>query len=198
MEKKLATIRPYQKKDYENLREVCFVTATPPYNKNKDITAGLFCEYYLNYEGEHCFVVADKDDNAVGYILCAPDYTEFVKKFVQHQLPIIKKLSYKEYIKHKLEFMFVKRVAKAYPAHLHIDITDGFQRMGLGKQLVDRLMLHLDSIGVKALHLGCGAANEKGTSFYKKIGFHIIRTVVGTNIFGVDVHKYVEDNELKR
>jgi ribosomal protein S18 acetylase RimI-like enzyme len=193
---KTATIRPYQQKDYENLREVCFVTATPPYNKNKDITAALFCEYYLNYEGEHCFVVADQDDNAVGYILCAPDYTEFVKKFTKYQLPIVRKLSFKEYVLHKLEFMYNKKVAKDYPAHLHIDIMPDFQRMGMGKKLVDALMAHLNSIGVQKLHLGCGASNEKGTSFYKKIGFHIVKTVVGVNIFGVDVHKYVEDNKL--
>lgn len=189
---KIATIRGYQPKDYENLREVCFVTATGAYKNNKDITAALFCEYYCECEAEHCFVIADKDDNAVGYILCATDNKEYLKKYYKFKMPKIKKLSYKEAIMKYIEDFYMKGIAKNYPAHLHIDIIDDYQRMGLGHKLINALMLHLDSIGVKAIHLGCGAANTKGVSFYKKIGFVELKRIVGTVIFGLDIHKYVE------
>jgi len=190
---KVATIRGYQEKDYENLREVCFVTATGPYKNNKDITAALFCEYYLEQEGEHCFVVANKDDNAVGYILCAPNYQEFTKKFKKYKMPKIKKLSFKEYVLHNLEFWFMKKIGKEYPAHLHIDILDDYQRMGLGHKLISKLMLHLSEIGVEKLHLGCAANNVKGVSFYKKLGFHEVKRIGKVSvIFGIDVLEYVK------
>ncbi len=183
---KVATIRKYQEKDYENLREVCFVTATGAYTKNKDITAANFCEHYLEREGEHCFVVADKDDNAVGYIICAPDFERFRKEFIKYKLPKLRKLSFKEALIRRLEFAYNKRMAKEYPAHLHIDIIDDYQRMGLGHKLINALMLHLDEINVPKLHLGCSAANVKGVNFYNKLGFHVIKKIAGVVIFGIE------------
>lgn len=188
---KIATIRPYQSKDYENLREVCAVTATGHYANNKEIVAAQFCEHYLEYEAEHCFVVADKDDNAVGYIICAPDFNKFVKEFKKFKMPKIWKLSWKEAIMRYLEFMYNNKIAKKYPAHLHIDIVDDYQRMGLGHKLINTLMLHLNDIGVTHLHLGCSAKNEKGCNFYRKIGFHVVKEIAGVVIFGVDVADYV-------
>jgi ribosomal protein S18 acetylase RimI-like enzyme len=194
---KTATIREYKENDYEKLREVCFRTATGAYTKNKEITAALFVEYYIEHESEHCFVVADKDDNAVGYIICAPDYSEFVKKFIKYKQPKIRKLSLKEAIIRRLEFMYMKRIGNKYPAHLHIDILDDYQRMGLGHKLINKLMRHLNEIGVSRLHLGCSAQNIKGVNFYNKIGFHKVRKIAGAVIFGIDIAEYVSKLDEK-
>lgn len=189
---KVVSIREYQLKDYEDLREICFRTATGHYRDNKELVAALYCEHYLEYEGEHCFVVADHNDRAVGYVICAPNYKKFAREFKANKFAKVRAISRKEIFLKRLEFFAMKTFLGNYPAHLHINILDGYQRLGLGHKLINRLLLHLDTMGVSKLHLGCSASNDKGVGFYKKFGFHIINKISGTILFGIDIREYVE------
>ena len=46
----------------------------------KEAVLEVFCRYYLSYEAENCFVAVDEQDDAQGYILCAPTFSDYEKR----------------------------------------------------------------------------------------------------------------------
>jgi ribosomal protein S18 acetylase RimI-like enzyme len=185
----MINVRPYQDKDFENCLKICRDTSSLKRNEKWDkIVTTLYCEYYVKEEPQNCFVAVNENDEAIGYIICAEDYNKFKKDFKKKYFSKLRKLSIGQVIEKRLSFVFDKKIAKVYPAHLHIDIIDGYQRMGVGSRLMNTLVEHLKNKGVKGVHLGCGASNEKGCNFYKKYGFTLLRTAAGVNEFGLKLN----------
>ncbi len=170
-------IRKYQPKDRETCRDICHKTATAPkYVESKELVCALYCDYYVDNEGENCFVIADDEDNAVGYILCAPDQ----KKFDEGAKPYLKmarKMDFFESIGPTLESKFLRGVCKKYPAHLHIDILPICQGQGCGSKLIKTLEEHLKSLGIKGVRLGVGGDNTGAHRFYERNGFKLVHNL---------------------
>ncbi len=172
-------IRAFEEKDREKVREICIKTA--PENavkteKGRRYILKMYCDYYIDCCSEYCFVAADENDTAVGYILCAPSYEEYKRDFKKY----IKEIFLFSFIKGAAAFFESKisgRFMPDFPAHMHIDILDGYQRMGIGTQLVDTLRKKLKSEKIGGVMLVVGADNKKGRSFYKKYGFKQIRNL---------------------
>lgn len=169
-------IRKYQEKDKKNLQYICVATANPPAKneKQKEMLTILYNDYFTECESQNIFVAVNDDDDAIGYILCSTNFKQFKKTMRKVYLPKVWKLSKAKWLLTQLELIMDTQFAKKYPAFLHIDILDGYQRMGLGHKLMDALMNHLKEEGVCAIMLGVGADNKKGVNFYKKYGFHEI------------------------
>lgn len=182
-------IRKYNPKDRERIRHICHATATDKtFIENKDLVCALYAEYYCDYEPDNVFVLANDNDEAVGYILCAENYKQYIKNFKKYKLNDIKKLSKPHYRLQKLSFIMDRINGKKYPAHLHIDILPEAQRGGWGTKLVDTLINHLQQKGVKGVCLGVGADNEMGINFYKKYGFHQVRKIGNAAIiYGLEI-----------
>jgi len=184
----MPTIRPYQPKDKENVRHICIqtgpaagLTQGPKY----ELELITFCDYYIECEPHNCFVVADDSDEAVGYILCAENYPGYRERFLRDYAPRVKGLPYQ--VKTQGSARMPKLFAKGYPAHLHINILEPYQRMGLGHQLMDTLTAHLRAKGVPGVMLGVGAGNVKGRSFYNKYGFKRLLRMPGGVMMGVEL-----------
>ena len=83
------SIRNFNSKDSENLKAICIETASDIF-RGKKITeialVDVYCRYYIEQEPDNCFVVADQDDVAKGYILCAKDYEEYRRLFKEKYL----------------------------------------------------------------------------------------------------------------
>lgn len=173
MSDKTYTIRKYESRDKENLLKVLYDTSSMPIEtENQRLFLRLmFNDYYTEEEADNCFVVADSDDQAVGYILCAENYDRYEKVFKEKYAPQIAKLGKKYSAIVKAEFFVHKIYRKKYPAHLHIDILPGCQGAGAGSRLVSALGEHLSSKGVHGLMLSCGASNKKAIKFYFKNNF---------------------------
>ena len=184
----MPTIRPCQPKDQENMRYVC-IQSGPAIGQSSgpayDFELATYCDYYVECEPENCFVIADEDDNAVGYIMGAQDYWRYRERFLREYVPRVKDLRHRVMIRGAaaLPRLFVKK----YPAHLHIDILEGYQRMGLGTQLMDLLTGRLRELGVPGVMLGVGAGNVKGRSFYTKYGFKKLLRLPGAVVMGLDL-----------
>lgn len=180
-------IRPYEAKDRERVRMICHKTATDEeYIKNPDLVAALYAEYYIDYEPQNAFILANDNDEAIGYILCAQNYKTYIKNCKKLQLPKIRKLSRKWAFIARLGFLSERMDGKKYPAHLHIDILEEGQRQGFGTKLMDTLLQHLRQNGVKGVKLGVGGTNQKGISFYKKYGFLMVHNFGSSGIvFGM-------------
>ena len=183
----MAVIRPYEPKDKENVRNVCL--ATGPANayepKERIFLLACFCDYYIENEPEHCFVVENAAGEAAGYIFCAENYKSYRRVFK------------KEYVKRAEAAGLIKGIyalftgvplwffAQKYPAHLHIDILPELQRQGAGTALMNALFEKLKAGNVPGVMLVCGANNQKGRGFYNKYGFHKLVECFGFVAMGV-------------
>jgi ribosomal protein S18 acetylase RimI-like enzyme len=182
----MINVRPYQDKDYEACVNICKATSSLKRTEKWDkILITLYCDYYVKEEPQNCFVAVNEKDEAIGYIICAEDYNKFKKTFKEKYFPILRKISIIQVLEQSFVHAYDNKIAKDYPAHLHIDILDGYQRMGVGSNLMNTLINHLKAKGIKGVHLGCGAKNEKGCSFYKKYGFTLLRSNSLVNEFGL-------------
>jgi ribosomal protein S18 acetylase RimI-like enzyme len=184
----MPTIRPYQPKDKENVRRVCIacgpaagLTQGPKY----DLELVTFCDYYVECEPQNCFVIADGDGEAVGYILCAESFHDYRGRFLKDYAPRVRGFARKVMCQGSARMP--RLFAKGYPAHMHINILEPYQRMGLGSKLVDALAAHLRTKGVPGLMLGVGAGNVKGRSFYNKYGFKRLLRIPGCVLMGLDL-----------
>ena len=86
----MVTIKPYEPKYKEDVRQVCINTgpleaATNP--KMHDFILFTYCDYYCEQEPENVFVLVDEKDKVVGYLLCEPDYRRFSKVFRKIDVP---------------------------------------------------------------------------------------------------------------
>lgn len=167
-------IRPYQPSDAERLRAICKATAPKQASSTEKKTRVLlntYCDYYIEQEPQNCFVAVNTQDEAVGYILCAQDFHRYQKTYRNEYLPRIKGCGVMGIIEGWGSMFIHGLFRKRYPAHLHIDILEDYQRMGLGTRLVNTLTNHLQTQHIPGLMLVVSRDNQKGRSFYQKYGF---------------------------
>lgn len=161
----MCTIRPYKDKDRSAVEAVCAGEA----GTFKEPFLDVFCRYYIEKEPQNCFIAANRKDEAIGYILCAENFETWENLFTEEYLkkthnPITKGMG-------KGTIHGLRKYAKEYPAHLHIDITETYQRRGIGTKLMDALLEHLKEKRVSGVMFSVAPDNEKGVNFYKKYGF---------------------------
>lgn len=169
-----ATIRAYQEKDKENVRLVCMHTgpgAARQEGPAQTLLLATYCDYYIEKEPQNCFVAADKNDEAVGYIFCAENYWRYRPRFLKEYIPKVKGQGLMRVVECRGSAFLPMWYSNKYPAHLHIDILNDYQRQGLGSRLMDTLTNHLRKKGIPGVMLVVGKENEKGRNFYKKYGF---------------------------
>jgi len=184
----MPTIRSYQPKDKENVRHVCIQTGPAvglTQGPKVELELICFCDYYIECEPHNCYVVADENDEAVGYILGAENYWRYRERFLRDYAPRVKGFAYR--VKCQGAARVPKMFVKNYPAHLHINILEPYQRMGLGSKLVDTLTANLREKGIPGVNLGVGSGNVKGRSFYAKYGFKKLLHVPGCVFMGLDL-----------
>lgn len=175
----MVTIRNFQKKDREAVREICIKTAPEAAvktEKGRNYILNMYCDYYIDCCSDYCFVATDENDRAVGYVLCAPSYEEYKRDFKKY----VKRLfscSFTQGITAFFESKVSGRFLPNFPAHMHIDILDSYQRMGVGTSLIDNLREKLISENIPGVMLVVGADNKKGISFYNKYGFKQLRNL---------------------
>lgn len=188
----MVKVRPYDACDKEYVREVCIATGPSAARDDMRVRAWLlssFCDYYIEQEAGNCFVLADANDKAVGYILCAEDFKNFNRIYMNRYVKAAKKQGgVFAGLRTAAAAIPLRFYAKKYPAHLHIDIQPYYQRQGWGSKMMDMLTDHLRQKGVKAVMLIVGGDNQKGINFYEKYGFHVINRRFGFVAMGMELN----------
>ena len=62
----------------------------------------------------------------------------------------------------------------AYPAHLHINLSETSRGLGLGKQLMQAYLDQLKQAGVSGVHLHTTSKNIAAIGLYKRFGFALL------------------------
>ena len=180
----MITIRAYKSDDLESVRDVCHKTAhTKTYQKNKDLVTTMYLDYYAIEEPEYVFVAVDETDTPIGYVLCSIDYDKFHKVFIEKYASKIKKrFPIDFYNKKSFEPKILKNHLPQYPAHLHIDILDGYQGQGVGKRLLEALFNKLKEDNIPGVCLVAATSNKNACGFYEHMGFQKIGSVFGIGV----------------
>ncbi len=167
------TIRPYCPADQERLRQICRETAARPFQRSArtlEAVTLIYNDYFTTYEPAHIFVLADENDRAVGYILCATDYRGFVRRYRTTYLRRVLRTA-PDQAAGLLGYLWCLGKIKDRPVHFHLDILPLYQRQGWGTQLMDTLCDHLRTLGVDYLSC-CGVSRDAvGYKMYRKYGF---------------------------
>ena len=188
-------IRPYSKKDFRYVQDICMATSkyaeedTP---LNRATMCSMYCDYYLDNQSDYCFVAVDDNDIPVGYILCVVDLDEYAEKMQEEYLPLVRKVSSGEYFRFIAETKVAERyVRSGYTAHMHVNVLSDYQRQGLGGELLKALENKLREMFVEGAYLICGQKNDAARAFYEKMGYEDIDYLVGSVVYGKKF--YTED-----
>lgn len=183
----MINIRKYEEKDKENMRNVCLKTSSFDISncKTAKFITLMFCDYYTEAEPDSCFVAADENDNAVGYLICGKNFDKYYKVFNGLYMPEIKKLGLKYEFMAKSEIMIHRLFSKSYPAHLHVDLLDVCRHQGVGSRLMNELKAYLKQQNVPGLMLSCGFDNKNAIRFYERNGFKKIANIFGSYVMAI-------------
>ncbi|MBI4830545.1 MAG: GNAT family N-acetyltransferase, partial [Candidatus Lindowbacteria bacterium] len=69
---------------------------------------------------------------------------------------------------------FVDVPVDGYPAHLHMNLAEGYRSSGTGSKLMTAYLDYLRANNVKGLHLGTTTRNKLAVPFYRKWGFRLV------------------------
>ncbi len=185
----MINVRPYRQSDKYSVQYICLQTADDDLTfeglnrVHADFLLPVYCNYYIENEPRNCFVCTDENDNAVGYILCAENAKIWGKIFLKKYFPQIRHRRAYDRFTALGECFIHNALIKNYPAHLHIDILKDY-RGGTGTALIQQLLSHLKSKGVKGVNLCVDAKNKKAIRFYEKNGFKTIVSFPGGRAMG--------------
>lgn len=189
------TIRPYRKKDFRFVQDICMATSkyadddTPI---NRAVMLSMYCDYYLDHQPDYCFVAVDDNDEPVGYVLCVVDLDEYQDCMQELYLPLVHKVSGSDYFRFVAETKVCDRyVRQGYTAHLHLNILPEYQRQGLGTQLVAALEEKLKGMYVEGIYLVTGQKNKPAREFCEKLGYEDIDYLTNLVVYGKKF--YTED-----
>ena len=195
----LIAVRPYKKKDFRYVQEICIETS---WLKDSDVLAeksalcAMYCDYYMDFEPEFCFVAVDDNDIPVGYVLCSANADTFHEQMTEYYLPFVRKLSGSEFFRFSAQMKWERQfVAHGYTAHLHIDVLPCFQGQGVGTALLQELLQKLKDSFVEGVYLVCAKNNKNACAFYEARGFDDIDYSASSVVYGKKL--YVEDDAEK-
>ena len=174
-------IRPAESKDLKDIEYICRMTAGPESRTIEKVGRKIsltYSTYYARAEKETCFVL-DDNGTAVGYILCAPDYSKYVKDYRKNEVRELWKIDKMQSLTAYFLPLGYLPFKKKYPAHLHIDILDEYQGKGYGSQLMDALLDKLKSMNIPGVMLIVDKENKGAQRFYQRKGFIEIASALG-------------------
>ena len=58
-----------------------------------------------------------------------------------------------------------------YPAHLHVNIQEGFRGQQVGRRLLERFLAQATAAGVSGMHLAVREENVPARTFFERMGF---------------------------
>ncbi|MFC1801378.1 GNAT family N-acetyltransferase [Nanoarchaeota archaeon] len=188
-------IRKYQSQDKQAVRKICADTGLQgkpidPVFSDREIFSSVITDYYLDHEPEHAWVVEDQG-KVVGYLLGCTNTKRFERIMATKIIPTTIAKTLKrcfidgKYNNHQNTKKFLKWAAtKAMfemvehphdaPAHLHINLAQGYRSRRLGLDLLTNYENMLRENGInKYFGEVFSSESRRQEELYKRIGFEI-------------------------
>lgn len=166
-------IKKYQEKYKADLQRVCVNTgplAAQTDERVREYILNTYCDYYLECEPQNVFALVDENDTAQGYIFAAENYKAYRRAFGKY-LKRVRKSGLKNYLYVLGEDFFYRLFSRKYPAHLHIDLNEGYRGGGNGTEMMKIQLDNMRNKKIKSIMLIVGTGNVQAIKFYTKNGF---------------------------
>jgi ribosomal protein S18 acetylase RimI-like enzyme len=188
-----AIIRKYRGEDREAVREISWNTADKGrtvdlYFHDHEAVADFLTRYYTDWEPQALWV-AECDGAVVGYLTGCLDTRQCDRVIERKVVPaavigatrrgaLCRAETWRllaAFAKTALAGGRPKVDLNAYPAHLHINLRQGFRGQGLGRKLVEQFRRQVQEHGIRGIHLIAWGENEEGRRFFEAMGFRLLR-----------------------
>ncbi len=186
-------IRPYRAGDRAVVREICRGTADrgralPKKGPDGELVADLVTGYYTDIDARWNWVAED-GGRVIGYLTAAIDTRVFRRAKAWRIVPgaVIRALCrgflvsrafgslVKAFVRRRgLNVMPVYSLPERYPAHIHINLLDGYRGRGLGPRLMAASISQLEAGNVSGVHATVRADNPEACRFFERMGFTVI------------------------
>lgn len=185
----MITFRAAEKDDLDRFYAISLATghlgadASHLYDDPK-MMGHIYSAPYLMLAPDLCFVAVD-DLGVAGYIVGAIDTLSFERLLEDQWWPVLR-AAYDEpnqdlqanwsadqrrsFMIHHPERTPVE-LARAHPAHLHMNLLPRIQGQGIGPKLLKLWLDRARELGAAAVHLGADTQNTGAIRFWKKSGF---------------------------
>jgi GNAT superfamily N-acetyltransferase len=183
------TIRPYELRDRPAVRQIAFDTADngepASFFSDREVFADILTRYYTDFEPQSLWVV-DHAGQAVGYLSGCLDDRRYQRVMAWRVVPaaLVRAIARGALARRETwrllgalvrtwrsgEFHQPAALAH-YPAHLHINIRQGFRGQQIGPRLVERFVEQARAAGVGGIHAGVHEDNQPARRFFERLGF---------------------------
>ena len=183
-------IRPYQPPDRAGVRQICCDTAdagqpVERFFPDREVFGDLLTNYYTEHEPQSVFV-AENDGEVVGYLTGCLDTKRFVRVMARRIVPaVLLKALFRGTLWHPQTVRLLRpnlpmwlkggyrnsAPLDDYPAHLHVNVREGFRGQRLGQRLVEAFCERARAAGVRGVHAGVSAENPRASHFFQDQGF---------------------------
>jgi len=183
-------IRRYEPRDRAAVRRICCDTAdagrpVERFFPDREVIADLLTNYYMEFE-PHSTFVADGGAGPVGYLTGCLNTSRYLRIVKWRIAPVaLAKALVRGTFWHPQTLRLFRanigmwltseyRSAPAlgeYPAHLHVNVQDGFRGQRIGQRLVEAFFERARDAGVRGVHAGVSADNLRGRHFFEELGF---------------------------
>ena len=185
-------IRPYQDSDQTAIFQIAADTAffgepIEAFLEDRSVFLDAFVRYYTTLEAKYIWVAVGRQ-GVTGYLLGCPDTSLQAGRWIRNSLPtVLGKMVRGCYRIGKRTLSYGIGMVTGwlggetpgvklteYPAHLHINVKDGYRGAGVGWQLMEAYLGQLRHEGVRGVHLETTSQNQAACHLYEKIGFCLL------------------------
>jgi ribosomal protein S18 acetylase RimI-like enzyme len=187
-----AKVRPYRPGDRQALHDIAGDTAffgqpVEVFMEDRQPFLDTFVAYYTDYEADFAWV-AEAGGLVVGYLTGCPDASRQARVLRRRIVPrVLLRLVSGRYTVGSKTAGYVLRLVLSllrgeyprpdrtiYPAHLHVNVADGWRGRGLGRRLLTAYLGQLRRVGVPGVHLGTTTLNHAAVHLYRALGFELL------------------------
>ncbi|KAJ7368445.1 acyl-CoA N-acyltransferase [Mycena albidolilacea] len=182
------TIRKATIVDAPSLSHICLVTADAGNSAESlhdfvELPGLVYAVPYVNLPTAWAFVMVDdsKDNSVVGYVVGSTDTRAYEQYASEKWWPV----QAEKYLPSDMVREGDKKYAALLrnmhtapdaniafsPAHLHINILDGYRGQGWGRKMIQTAVDHLKGEGITRVWLGMDPRNAAARTFYERLGF---------------------------
>ncbi len=187
------TIRPYETRDRTAIRHICCETAdrgnvVEAICDDRALVADLMTRYFTDHEPQSVWV-AEGDGRIVGYLTGTVHPRRYDGWHDWWLVPtsvlaaVCRGVLFRRQTWRLLRATwltwrrggFPRHVStQAYPAHLHVNVVEGFRGQGLGRRLVERFIEQARAAGRDGIHVILREDNQPACGLFERLGFEAL------------------------
>jgi ribosomal protein S18 acetylase RimI-like enzyme len=180
-------IRKATQADSPSLSRICLLTAdagksAESLHDHAELPGLVYAVPYVELPTTWAFVLVDESkDQVVGYIVGSKDTRGFEQYARDHWWPVQAEKYPPSAMVREADKKYANLLRNMYsaeepnvafsPAHLHINILEGYQGQGWGRKLIQTAVDYLKAEGLEGVWLGLDVRNTEARKFYERLGF---------------------------